>query len=140
MCDYSLHNCKTRDAKIEDLIVTGTIQTQLPYAAHTSSRGCYALGERDVAVCLKPGTELSFTAPIQYRERPTGWFQGETTVTSPHTTAIFRKLTEGMYHDAIELPDGTVVLVNKLMEDQQARVIQLPAEKLAEKLAEEEHV
>jgi hypothetical protein len=48
-----------------------------------------------------------------------------------HTTAIFRQINKEKmtaHHDALEFPDGQVVLLTFLSEDQQATVLQLPAE------------
>jgi hypothetical protein len=46
-------------------------------------------------------------------------------------TARFRKINEEnlhQHHDAIELPDGTTVLLSNLIGDQCATVLQLPAQ------------
>jgi len=48
-----------------------------------------------------------------------------------HTTAIFRQINKekmAAHHDALEFPHGQVVLLTFLSEDQQATVLQLPAE------------
>ena len=48
-----------------------------------------------------------------------------------HTTAIFRQVNKQRavaHHDALEFPDGHVVLLTFLCEGQQATVLQLPAE------------
>ncbi|MGC2078900.1 MAG: hypothetical protein WA728_23305, partial [Xanthobacteraceae bacterium] len=48
-----------------------------------------------------------------------------------HTTAIFRQVNKekvATHHDALEFPDGQIVLLTCLSEDQQATVLQLPAE------------
>jgi hypothetical protein len=47
-----------------------------------------------------------------------------------HKTAIFRQINldnQHTHHDALEFPDGEVVLLTFLMEGQQATVLQLPA-------------
>ena len=47
-----------------------------------------------------------------------------------HKTAIFRQVNQEkkwVHHDALEFPDGEVVLLTYLMEGQQATVLQLPA-------------
>ena len=44
--------------------------------------------------------------------------------------AIFRQINKDnpyTHHDALEFPDGEVVLLTHLFEDQEATVIQLPA-------------
>jgi hypothetical protein len=48
-----------------------------------------------------------------------------------HATAIFRQVnkTEPMkHHDALEFPDGRIVLLTRLSERQEATVLQLPAQ------------
>ena len=48
----------------------------------------------------------------------------------PHKTAIYRQINLGCahaHHDALEFPDGEVMLLTYLMEGQQATVLQLPA-------------
>jgi hypothetical protein len=48
-----------------------------------------------------------------------------------HKTAIFRQINKGKvaaHHDALEFPDGRIVLLTLLCEGQQATVLQLPAE------------
>ena len=52
-------------------------------------------------------------------------------VKTPHKTAIFREINKGragIHRDALEFPDGNVVLLTRLYERQEATVLQLPAE------------
>ena len=47
-----------------------------------------------------------------------------------HKTAFFRQVNRhnpSTHHDALEFPDGEIVLVTLLKPDQQATVLQLPA-------------
>ena len=47
-----------------------------------------------------------------------------------HATAIFRQVNKNepmQHHDALEFPDGRIVLLTKLSEGQEATVLQLPA-------------
>jgi hypothetical protein len=47
-----------------------------------------------------------------------------------YKTAIFRQINldkRWTHHDALEFPDGEIVLLTYLMEGQQATVLQLPA-------------
>jgi hypothetical protein len=47
-----------------------------------------------------------------------------------HKTAIFRQVNQeqkSVHHDALEFPDGEVVLLTLLKEGQEATVLQLPA-------------
>ncbi len=52
MCDYSLHNVETRQAKVGDRLTVRNFGT--------GTRGFSASEDAIVAVCLLPGTELSF--------------------------------------------------------------------------------
>jgi hypothetical protein len=48
-----------------------------------------------------------------------------------HQTAIFRQINKekvAVHHDALEFPDGRIVLLTTLCEGQRATVLQLPAE------------
>jgi hypothetical protein len=57
MCDYSLHSVKTRPAKVGDKLTTRQ------FSFHT--RGFSAPEDKEIAVCLLPGTELSFTDEVR---------------------------------------------------------------------------
>ena len=58
MCDYSLHAVETRPAKVGDKLRSTTF-------ANCFTRGFAALGEPNVAVCLRPGTELAFDRDVE---------------------------------------------------------------------------
>jgi hypothetical protein len=56
-----------------------------------------------------------------------------------HKTAIFRQVNldcPHAHHDALEFPDGEIVLLTYLMEGQQATVLQLPAAAVGSKAPE----
>ena len=77
-----------------------------------------------MAVCVLPGTELSFTEEVR-RLRPWPWSKGAL----KHRTAIFRQINKEVpstHHDALEFPDGKIVLLTFLEVGQQATVLQLP--------------
>jgi hypothetical protein len=117
MCDYSLHYIKTRPAKVGDKLTTHFFQS--------GTRGFCAPEDASVAVCVLPGTELSFAEEVR-RLRPWPWSRG----TFNHRTAIFRQINKEVpstHHDALEFPDGKIVLLTFLEEGQQATVLQLPA-------------
>jgi hypothetical protein len=49
----------------------------------------------------------------------------------PHTTAIFRQINMDsayVHHDALEFPDGRIAPLTRLVQDQEATVLQLPAQ------------
>ena len=64
MCDYSLHNVKTRPAKVGDKLTTRFFQS--------GTRGFCAPEDVSVAVCVMPGTELAFDNNVR-RERLWPW-------------------------------------------------------------------
>jgi hypothetical protein len=48
-----------------------------------------------------------------------------------HTVAIFRQINKGalhIHHDALEFPDGEIVLLTRLCEEQKATVLTLPTQ------------
>ena len=120
MCDYSLHNVKSRPAKVGDKLTTQHF--------NTGTRGFAAPEDRNTAVCVLPGTELAFVKEVSCQ--PRGWFAWKDR-TINHTTAIFRQINKDnalTHHDALEFPDGQIVLLTDLFEGQQAIVLQLPAQ------------
>jgi hypothetical protein len=119
MCDYSLHNVKSRPAKVGDKLTTRY------FGAGT--RGFAASEDASIAVCVLPGTELCFAEKITCI--PTGLLAWRQKVVN-HKTAIFRQINKEKattHHDALEFPDGQVALLTYLCEGQQATVLQLPA-------------
>jgi hypothetical protein len=120
MCDYSLHNVKSRPAKVGDRLTT--------HDFGAGTRGFAASEDASIAVCVLPGTELSFAGQI--RCVPTGLLRWRDK-TIEHRTAIFRQVNKESvvaHHDALEFPDGQIVLLTMLSEGQQATVLQMPAE------------
>ena len=116
MCDYSLHNVKSRPARVDDKLTTRTFGT--------GTRGFCAQEDVSVAVCLLPGTELSFVEEVA-GVRLWPWSK-----VVKHKTAIFRQVNQKnprTHHDALEFPDGQVVLLTFMPEGLQAVVLQLPA-------------
>jgi hypothetical protein len=119
MCDYSLHNVPARPVQVGDKIVTTTFR-------NTTTRGFAALENTSVAVCLVPGTELAFEREIEYdpvlpflRKRKAG-----------SSLARFRQINmeqPNVHHDAVEFPNGKIVLLTCLSQGQRATVLQLPA-------------
>ena len=119
MCDYSLHQVASRPAKVGDELVTTRFR-------HLVTRGFAAPDEQEVAVCLLPGTELAFREAVRYEPR-LGFFGHRKT---EQRVARFRKINGDnphAHHDALEFPDGEVVLLTNLLEGQRASVLQLPA-------------
>jgi hypothetical protein len=121
MCDYSLHNVRSRPAKVGDKLTTRDFGT--------CTRGFSAAEDRGVAVCVLPGTELAFSCPVTLTDYR--FIAGWKVEILPHTTAIFRQVNKNepmKHHDALEFPDGQIVLLTRLSEGQEATVLQLPAQ------------
>ena len=119
MCDYSLHHVKSRPAKVGDKLTT--------HDFNTGTRGFAASEDANMAVCVLPGTELAFARAVCCRPRGFSWKAGIVN----HTTAMFRQVNKDnplTHHDALEFPDGKVVLLTDLFEGQEATVLQLPAQ------------
>ena len=106
MCDFSLHAVRSRPAKVGDRLTTRLF--------NTGTRGFRAPEDEGMAVCLLPGTKLSFadevkrSSPWPWTERVIGW-----------KTAIFRQINKAnphTHHDALEFPNGQIVLLTFLEE------------------------
>ena len=118
MCDYSLEHVKSRPAKVGDKLTTRDFGW--------ATRGFAASEDENVAVCVLPGTELSFASEVKCVRRAFAWRNG----VNSHKTAIFRRVNQEYKwtnHDALEFPDGEIVLLTFLREGQEATVLQLPA-------------
>ena len=125
MCDYSLHSVRTRPAKVGETLVTHNFGT--------GTRGFAAPEDCSMAVCVLSGTELAFETPIKYQT--TLMFRANT----GHPVAIFRQINKGaphIHHDALEFPDGEIVLLTRLCEGQKATVLTLPTQPKASAEAE----
>jgi len=120
MCDYSLQTIASRPAKVGDKLVTTRFWDRI-------TRGFSALTEPTVAVCLLPGTELAFETEVEY-DHFYGDFRNRKIGAS---VARFRHLDQGrpnVHHDALEFPNGKLLLLTELSEGQHATVLQLPAD------------
>ena len=102
MCDYSLELIRSRPAKAGDKLAS----TSFP---NTPTRGFAAADDRSVAVCLLPGTELSFEKEIRCEGVIFSWTPG-------HKVAKFQQVNKGKRHahrDALEFPDRKIVLLTR---------------------------
>ena len=120
MCDYSLSNVRSRPAKVGDKLTT--------HHFGTGTRGFAASEDPNMAVCVRPGTELSFAKEVRYVGGVLSAWREKVT---SHKTAIFRQLNKEQlraHHDALEFPDAQIVFLTSLQEGQFATVLQLPAD------------
>jgi hypothetical protein len=118
MCDYSLHHVASRPAAVGEKLVSTRFGESI-------TRGFAAPGQPGVAVCMLPGTELTFERDVEFDDL---FGNGRRTVAA--RVARFRQVDKDQphkHHDALEFPTGEVMLVTRLVEGQQATVLQLPA-------------
>lgn len=133
MCDYSLESLASREAEVGDVIVTFSF-------SNTTTRGFSSPDKPDVAVCLRPGTELAFEQPVQTSGI---WGYVEQAFSQDSRLARFRQIDldkPGTHHDAVELADGRIFKVNALREGQRATVLQLPKDEEAAHHGHHDHV
>ena len=119
MCDYSLHLVASRPAKIGDKLVT----TKL----NALTGGFAGVQEPTVAVCLLAGTGVAFETEVKcehvFKVSRSQKLIGQ-------KVARFRQINmeeQNVHHDALEFPDGQIVLLTRLCEGQHTTVLQLPA-------------
>jgi hypothetical protein len=126
MCDYSLQSIVSRPAKVGDKLTTRDFGT--------GTRGFAAPEYHTIAVCVLPGTELAFSSVVKVADPYIRFFESwkmPTLRTLDHATAIFRQVHKNdpwKHHDALEFPDGDIVLLTHLYEGQEATVLQLPVQ------------
>jgi hypothetical protein len=119
MCDYSLHHVQSRPAAVGDRLITSKFD-------NTPTGGFAALDNADVAVCLRPGTELAFDDDVAC-EPALGILPSRRI---GQRLARFRQVNMDqpcVHHDALEFPDGKIVLLTRLCAGQRATVLQMPA-------------
>lgn len=119
MCDYSLHNVAVRPARVGDRLVATKFSSSI-------TRGFAAVGEPDVAVSLLPGTEVAFERDVEYEQ---GWgvFPNRKIRANVARFRLVDMDKPNVHHNALEFPDGQIVLVTRLCEGQHLTVLQLPA-------------
>jgi hypothetical protein len=122
MCDYSLHAVATRPAEVAETLVSTKFQT-------TTTRGFANPDNPQVAVCLRPGTEIAFENDVQAEGMLFRKKIGD-------RLARFRQIDlnkPSHHHDALEFSNGAIVLLTDLVPGQRATVLQLPANPIDEK-------
>ena len=124
MCDYSLEHVASRAAEVGDRLVSTRFGDSI-------TRGFAGENQKNVAVCLRPGTELAFERDVEFDHTLS---RGKSSI--PFKTARFCQIdaeTPHVHHDALEFPDGRRVLLTRLVEGQKATVLQLPSDKTWQK-------
>ena len=122
MCDYSLHAIATRPAEVAETLVSTKFKS-------TTTRGFASPDNPQVAVCLRPGTELAFEHDVRYGRN---WLSTKSAASRVAQFCLIDPKAPMQHHDALLFPDGKRVLVNLLSEGQYAHVLQLPVTRLEE--------
>ena len=123
MCDYSLQFVASRPARVGDKLVSTKFRNSI-------TSGFAAVGEPNVAVCLLPGTEVAFEKEVERDHAFDRLLPSMRFGKVGDKVARFRQVNmdrPNVHHDALEFPDGQIVLVTRLCEGQRATVLQLPA-------------
>jgi hypothetical protein len=124
MCDYSLHAVATRAAKVGETLVSAKFRS-------TTTRGFAGTDDPQVAVCLRPGTELAFEKDAQIYGIMLRKSVGD-------RLARFRQFDIDklhQHHDALEFSNGTIVFLTDLTIGQRATVLQLPVSPMEKPVA-----
>jgi len=72
---------------------------------------------------MLPGTELAFAGDVKYQSQ---WLWPKVIESRVGKFSVLDPQLPYRHHDAVEFPDGSRVLVTKLMEGQRVTVLQLP--------------
>ena len=117
MCDYSLESVQSRPAKVGDRLTTRLFRlrpvgflrpkTSMLQFAYCPAQNCPSQTRLNGYVCGRGTPALSSTRPRSF--------------------ARSIRASPRAHHDALEFPDGQIVLLTLLQEGQQATVLQLPA-------------
>ena len=105
------------------------------------TRGFAAVGEPHVAVCLLPGTEIAFEENVECE--PSFAIGILPNKKIGQRLGRFRQINMDnavTHHDALEFPDGQVILLTRLCEGQRATVLQLPAAPRTAEVGEQKRV
>ena len=95
---------------------------------HPGRVGFASPEDASTAVCVLSGTEIAFATAIRCSAR--GLF-GWKMIVLNHRTVTFRQINKDnprTHDDALEFPDGRMVLLIHLLEGQEATVLQFPAQ------------
>ena len=128
MCDYSLDFVASRPAKVGDKLISTRFDNSI-------TRGFAAVGEPNVVVCILPGTEIAFEQEVEYQD---ALLPNQKVA---ERLARFRQVNmeqPSVHHDALEFPNGKIILLARLCEGQHATVLQLPPAPRARNEAEQQ--
>jgi hypothetical protein len=116
MCDYSLHYVASRPAKVGDKLVSAKFSNSI-------TGGFAGVGEPNGL----PGTEVAFEKDVECVSL-SKWTTRRKLRTKVARFRQINKEEPRVHHDALEFPDGQIVLLTRLCVGQHATVLQLPAQ------------
>jgi hypothetical protein len=116
MCDYSLHYVASRPAKVGDKLVWAKFSNSI-------TGGFAGVGEPNGL----PGTEVAFEKDVECVSL-SKWTTRRKLGTKVARFRQINKEEPRVHHDALEFPDGQIVLLTRLCVGQHATVLQLPAQ------------
>jgi hypothetical protein len=117
ICDYSLDFVASRPATVGDKLVTTKFKNSF-------TRGFAAIEEPTVAVCVLAGTEFAFEQDVEYRH---SLLPNQRVAERLGRFRQINKEQASAHHDALEFPNGKIILLTRLCDSQHATVLQLPA-------------
>ena len=120
MCEYSLHNVRSRPAKVGDKLTTRDFGT--------GTRGFAASEDANLAVCVLPEARCPCWRGCVLTRRTVGLAREGHQAQDRHLSANQQKTGGGPVKCAGICRDGQIVALTFLCEGQQATVLQLPAE------------
>lgn len=132
MCDYSLQFISSRSAVAGESLITRHLGI---------TTGFVPVNGDEVAVCVLPGTEIAFDEEIVAAGLGHPRYYPPAFRTMGTNVGRFRQVSKDLpdvHHDALELPNGDVILLAWLKPDQKATVLQLPAAPKTSEEAEEQ--
>ena len=133
MCDYSIRSIASRPAVVGESLITRHFGT--------GTTGFGPENGEEVAICVLPGTEIAFDGEIFAQCFGHPRFYPPSFRPMGINVGRFRQVNKDQpytHHDALELPDGEVILLTWLQLGQRATVLQLPAVPKTAEEAEEQ--
>lgn len=130
MCDYSLHNAKSRKAAVGDEVVTD-------HPTFGSGLALTDIHDPSCAICLMEGVGVEFDRPITFVApdwNQTGYRTARYVHFNSYNGANYRRCSmlrvSPAYRDWLQLPDGSTYPIASLREGQTGRVAVVPPKKV----------
>lgn len=120
MCDYSLDFLEAKPAKVGDRLIHSRFKNTPTrgFADYNSVQNC--------VVCLLPGTVLEFDTGTIEARRFLNWLPNKKYY-SKRATFVKTNLEQiNVHHDALQLENGKIVLINDIEPGYMATVVSIP--------------